>query len=430
MIKKVLPYILVAALLASCMNAKLAFDGDDLLPPQLGIFEPVTSGNNFDVTFEAKLSEAIGKEKCGFYLSMDENFASSEKVSADHVDMNKGRFSYTKRIKDYGQRWYCKAYASNGKIEIHSRVSSYLVKPFSDYVSAEVPKIVSSVDDRAELSFSVSAVEGISLTECGVCYGLSADELSVKSSHVSSEGLAGEQTVSITGLTVGQDYYVCSYAREGENIVYSKAVSLTAVDLGLSVKWASCNLGATKPEEYGGYYQWAGLEDVTNTSIYLDCNNCPYHTGSSYETGWKKYVSSIYPSYWSGSGNPDNKTVLDPSDDVAHVKLGGKWRMPTDAEWTELINNCTWTWTTQNGVKGYKVTSKKSGYTSKSIFLPAAGYRRYDYPSSVGSYGRYWSSSLISIYPSSACGLYFDSGQVDASSAFRYLGKPVRPVSE
>ena len=207
------------------------------------------------------------------------------------------------------------------------------------------------------------------------------------------------------------------------------------VDLGLSVKWAAWNLGATKPEEYGGYYQWAGTEDVTSTSIYLSYSNCPYHTGSSSSAGWTKYVPSDKSSYWSGTGNPDDKTVLDPDDDVAYVTLGGDWRMPTDAEWTELRNtsNCSWTWTNDyegTGIAGYIVTSKKSGYTDKSIFLPAAGYRYGGGLDSAGSRGYYWSSSLSTDSPSGACGLYFSSGYVSSSGYNRYDGHSVRPVSE
>ena len=105
---------------------------------------------------------------------------------------------------------------------------------------------------------------------------------------------------------------------------------------------------------------------------------CGYNTElrTSAWTAYKWYngSSSSFTKYNTKSiwGKVDNKTVLDPKDDVAHVKLGGSWRMPTDAEWMELKNNCTWTWTTQNGINGYKVTSNKNG---ASIFLPAAGYR-------------------------------------------------------
>ena len=197
--------------------------------------------------------------------------------------------------------------------------------------------------------------------------------------------------------------------------------------MGTSVKWAACNLGASKPEEYGGYYQWAGTQDVTSTSIWLDWSNCPYHTGSSSITGWTKYIPSNQSSYWSGAGSPDNKTVLDPEDDVAHVTLGGNWRMPTDEEWNELINNCAWEWTTYQGVDGRMAYSIG---TEKKIFLPAAGYRTNVYLNYVGSDGYYWSSSLHTDYPHGAYSLGFSSGSVSTDFSLRCYGRSVRPVSE
>ena len=198
------------------------------------------------------------------------------------------------------------------------------------------------------------------------------------------------------------------------------------VELGLSVKWASCNLGASSPTEYGGYYQWAGTTDVSDTSIYLDWNKCPYHTGSDEYSGWTKYNTK------SSYGTLDNKTVLEAMDDAAAVVLGGKWRMPTDEEWTELHNteNCSWTWTTIDGVNGYKVQSKKSGYTDNWIFLPAAGCRGYRILDDVGNGGYYWSSSLLTGYPYCAYIMIFGSRGIDRGSVSRYFGLSVRPVSE
>lgn len=195
------------------------------------------------------------------------------------------------------------------------------------------------------------------------------------------------------------------------------------VDLGLSVKWAKCNLGASKPEEYGGYYQWAGTRDVSSRSIDLGWKNCPYHTGFDECSGWTKY--NTVSSY----GAVDNKTRLDASDDAAAVKLGSAWRIPTDAEWNELIDNCTWIWTTLNGVNGYKVRSKKAGYTDKWIFLPAAGYRFNDSLFPVGFYCYYWSSSLDAGYPGSAYFVDFNSSG-GRDSGYRFYGLSVRPVSE
>ncbi|MGM9793438.1 MAG: Ig-like domain-containing protein [Candidatus Cryptobacteroides sp.] len=199
-----------------------------------------------------------------------------------------------------------------------------------------------------------------------------------------------------------------------------------SVELGVSVLWASCNLGASKPSEYGGYYQWAGTTDVSDTGIYLDWSNCPYHTGSSSTSGWTKYNTD--PSY----GTVDNKTVLEAMDDAASVALGGKWRMPTYEEWDELRNtdNCSWTWTTIDGVNGYKVQSKKSGYTDNWIFLPAAGNRHNDDLNMVGTFGYYWSSSLYTDYPSNAYLRIFNSSGAGKFDYGRFPGLSVRPVSE
>ena len=198
----------------------------------------------------------------------------------------------------------------------------------------------------------------------------------------------------------------------------------TFVDLGLSVKWASFNLGASKPTEYGGYYQWAGTKNVSDTGIYLDWDNCPYHTGSSYSSGWTKY--NTIESY----GTVDNKTVIEAMDDAVTVALGGKWRMPTYEEWGELVNSCSWTLTNIDGVNGYKVQSKKSGYTDKWIFLPAAGCRDDDGLFWVGTYGGYWSSSLGTGNPNTAYFMYFDSSDVRRITLARHYGHSVRPVSE
>ena len=189
------------------------------------------------------------------------------------------------------------------------------------------------------------------------------------------------------------------------------------VDLGLpsGIKWATYNVGATKPEDYGGYYAWGETEEKNDYSwsTYKWCND-------SYDRQTKYCTSSSY-------GTVDNKTTLDPEDDVAHVKWGGTWRMPTKAEQDELCNNCTWIWATQNGVNGYKVT----GPNGNSIFLPAAGYRDGTDLNYSGSYGYYWSSSLYEGDSSyNACILYFGSSGYDWSSYSRYYGHSVRPVLE
>lgn len=189
------------------------------------------------------------------------------------------------------------------------------------------------------------------------------------------------------------------------------------VDLGLSVKWATCNVGATKPEEYGDYFAWGETQPKSNYdwSTYKWCNGnnttlTKYNTSSSY-------------------GTVDNKTTLEAADDAARANWGGSWRMPTDAELTELREQCTWTWTTQNGVEGYKVVSKTNG---NSIFLPARHVDIGDCLDCIDVLGNYWSSSLYMGSPNCAYELYFDprGGVMLDPVNLRYYGQSVRPVCQ
>ena len=189
------------------------------------------------------------------------------------------------------------------------------------------------------------------------------------------------------------------------------------VDLGLSVKWATCNVGASAPEEYGDYFAWGEVEpkEEYSWSTYKWCNG-------SYDTHTKYCTNSFY-------GTIDNRTVLEASDDAAAVNWGGVWRMPTYEEQDELLNNCTWTWTTQNGVNGYTVT----GPNGNRIFLPAAGYRIDSSLDRAGSYGDYWSSSLDTDDSDGAWDLGFYLVDVSRYSHYvnvRHCGQPVRAVCE
>ena len=186
-----------------------------------------------------------------------------------------------------------------------------------------------------------------------------------------------------------------------------------AIDLGLpsGIKWASCNIGATAPEEYGGYYAWGETEekDSYDWSTYKWCNGTKY--------SMTKYCTN------SNYGTVDNKTTLDPEDDVAHVKWGGNWRMPTLTEQQELIDNCVWVWTTINDVIGYNVT----GPNGNSIFLPAAGFRSQKATKTQGSAAHYWTGSLNDDN-SSAFTFYFYNKGHRCISNYRDRGHTVRPV--
>ncbi len=176
------------------------------------------------------------------------------------------------------------------------------------------------------------------------------------------------------------------------------------VDLGLSVKWAICNVGANTPEEYGDYYAWGEVE-----------------TKESYEPNNYKFVN--------GGSAVNDKNTLDIENDVAHKEWGGKWRMPSREEFDELIQNCTWTWTTQKGVNGFLVTSNKPGYTDRSIFLPAAGLRSLSELRLSGNIGFYWTTTPSEHFAESACFLYITPGFKSLyESAARNQAHTVRPV--
>ncbi len=190
------------------------------------------------------------------------------------------------------------------------------------------------------------------------------------------------------------------------------------VDMGLpsGTLWATMNVGASSPEDYGDYFAWGETapKDVYNWSTYKWCN------GSN--VSLTKYCTKSDYGY---NGFTDGKTELDPEDDAATANWGSEWRMPTRAQQEELRVECTWQWTTRNGVNGYLVTSNHNG---ASLFLPAAGDRWGSSLLDVGSWGYYWSRTLYGSYPGSAYYLYFGSDHVGWFYYGRCTGFSVRAV--
>ncbi len=170
------------------------------------------------------------------------------------------------------------------------------------------------------------------------------------------------------------------------------------VDLGLSVQWATCNVGASNPSEYGNYYAWG---ETRSKSEYNSPNSATY----------EKPMGDI-------AGNPNY--------DAARANWGGSWRLPTKAEFQELVDDCSWKWGVYLGVKGYKVT----GPNGNSIFLPAAGWRYGSSLYDAGEYGYYWSSTPLESGSQRAYDLTFDSGNRSVLWFSRLDGHTVRPVSE
>ena len=212
------------------------------------------------------------------------------------------------------------------------------------------------------------------------------------------------------------------YEREpGDTVFYygkARHYGYEMVDLGLSVKWANMNLGADSPEDYGYYYAWGELEEKDE------------YTWSTYKYGSTQNLG-------------DNFNISGTENDVAHVLMGNVWRMPSNIELKELWDSCSWVWTSQNNVNGYKVTSKVVGYTNKSIFMPAAGFKYEHTLRATNSWGSYPSAvqtgnNSNKIY--TVC--FYDASKKEfrtseswffddfyGEDVFRYVGRPIRAVA-
>ncbi len=221
--------------------------------------------------------------------------------------------------------------------------------------------------------------------------------------------------------TVSDSKYIGIGNISDETVWQATAVAPTIayVEMGDGLKWATMNIGANSPEEYGDYFAWAEIETKTVFSW------ATYKYMQEGQSSWQ-YVTKY--------NDADGKTSLrdyEYSDDVARQKWGDGWRLPTDEEWTKLRNwgNFTWEWTDDyngTGVAGTVITSKISGYEGNSIFLPAAGYKINTESKEVGSHGYYWSSTIYVSYMS--YNLDFYNAQRSRVSNYRYYGMPVRAV--
>jgi len=187
------------------------------------------------------------------------------------------------------------------------------------------------------------------------------------------------------------------------------------VDMGMRdandkpIFWATCNVGAENPEDYGDYFAWG---ETTPKDTYT----------------WSTYIFNPIGDGYTFTKYTTGGATLELADDAASANWGGNWRTPTEAEWDWLLKNCDWAWRDYfNGVSGIEVTSSVN---DNHIFLPAAGYRDDTSLYDGGSYGYYWSSSLSTAYPDGARVVYFYSGAVNRNNDERYFGQSVRAVRE
>ena len=233
-------------------------------------------------------------------------------------------------------------------------------------------------------------------------------------------------TGGVVAVGLGKCSIICE-AEDGSGVTATCIIWVVTadehmfVDLGLpsGTLWATCNIGANSPEEYGDYFAWG--ETVGSSSGKIDFSWSTYKWCDGSESTLTKYNGS------SNHGTIDNKTELELEDDAAYMNWGTKWRMPSLEQFEELINSSytTTEWTKRNGVYGRKITSKKHG---NFIFLPAAGIRNSTGLYDAGSYAYYYSKTLNSKTSTNAYGLFFRIYDIDSYSSFRFEGQSIRPV--
>ena len=335
--------------------------------------------------------------------------------------------SFTSNISGLtaGTTYYVRAYAVNSKGTAYGTQKTFTTTTTGGGSSEELPTVttngVTSVtENSAVCGGNVTSDGNATVTARGVCWSTSQNPTTNDNTTIDGSG-TGSFTSNISGLTAGTTYYVRAYAVNSKGTAYGTQKTFTTtttsggggetitgtinghdyVDLGLpsGLKWATCNIGASQPHNYGNYYAWG---ETTTKASYDRSNSVTYG----------QQISGII------SGNVTY--------DAARANWGSTWRIPTRAEMNELYHNCTWTWTTQNGVNGMRLT----GPNGNSIFLPAAGACDGSSRSNVGEDGFYWSSTYYAGITYSAYYLFFSSVYRDVGWCYRSYGCTVRPVSD
>lgn len=216
----------------------------------------------------------------------------------------------------------------------------------------------------------------------------------------------------------------------------TNTINYEFIDMGLSVKWATYNIGANSPEEYGYFFQWGGTIAYNSDRTPVESgdainfgfnSNCPHWvSGTTGSSKWSKYTTE---DRYSSTGTADNKLILDLEDDAAHVHWGGDCRMPTEEEFSELINACVIQWATNykgSGINGSLFTLKSDN--SKTLFFPATGSLSALSWTQVGSSSRYWSSTLSTTGPWNGRIMQSSSSENIINVITRGSGLPIRAV--
>ena len=349
----------------------------------------------------------------GFVVYTDENSVTEYDVAGNEI----GEFYCQISELEDGVVYYYKAYMIVADETFYGEEKSFttleeIVITIPEVVTVSVTEVT---ENTAILTGEVVSDGGAEVVERGFIWNDHYDgEGSIEDFIVEVGSGVGVFTYQLTGLQQNTEYYFLAYAINSEGEALGQNIYFTTlegeedniingyeyVDLGLpsGLKWAVHNVGASAAEDYGDYYAWGEIETKDS---YTQQNSVTY-------------------------GMPMEDISGDPQYDVARALWGETWRLPTRDEQKELLDNCTWEWTSQNGVNGYLVT----GSNGNSIFLPAAGYKENSSHTEVGEYGYYWSSTPQSNSNLGAYYLYMSESSKLSYYYARVAGQSVRAVSE
>lgn len=421
--KRIVPLLLITLLtgfFVSCEQDKIE---DTIKGPQVLTLD-AQKGSYLLATLSGRvygLENVALDFQCGIEYSTDINFAEDKTIRL-RADKKYSEDPYSVIVSDIipGQVYYFRAYYINQLILSYGEVKTFSFlwsNPELLAISAELDSIKEVVILKGEIKGLKSIRNNLKDYYSYIYYGIEYSTTdSFESGHTHSiypnsndlKTMGDTLVCYLNDFNYDLQYYYRVFFRLKDINCASESKSFILkwtgpqmIDLGLSVKWASCNIGALKMRDTGELYAWG----ETETKNSYDLSNYKFRSegDSYYDVKFYKYnTDSTY-------GPVDNKTTLDSEDDVANIKWGDEWRMPTEEEIVELRKNCTWTKTSMSGINGYKIQSNKAGFTDNYIFLPTKT-------------SSYWTSSLYS-QPIDAYCL-----SLNDSYAARSTGKCVRPV--
>ena len=389
---------------AMCLFAMHGCQKDIEAPVNDIIITDQVEASQKEATISGTVECPVSITKIELWIDSDENFSNH---TVHDIELSDKAFSILVNELNFNTTYYYK-YVVYNAVDMAELEKKNFITQDATLPSVTTAEVTSITIKTAMCGGNVTFDGWSEITARGVCWSTSPNPTINDSKTTDGSGI-GSFTSNITGLADGTTYYVRAYATNSKGTAYGEEKSFTTllsingydwVDLGLpsGLKWATCNVGATTPEGYGNFYAWG--ETTTKTS-YDQSNSVTYGQQISDFSGNATY-------------------------DAARANWGSTWRMPTKAEAEELRDNCTWTWTSQNGVNGMRVT----GPNGNSIFLPAAGYCPGSSRNDVGEYGNYWGSTPYESDTRGAYSLFFGSGGHDVNWFYRDSGRTVRPVSE